>query len=160
MDENEDENENLRSQQNWMKQTNWKLIKYVIYHKHSMIPEQLQKVTLEEIIKIGHENPDTEEGKSNKEEERFTTASEMSEQDSESDTTADDTEDSKPTETIQVHNMCNTTMHDADDSTHDEDDSLEDENVTRIETYADNAEQNNEQENKLITTNFEVKVEK
>ena len=50
----------------------------------------------------------------------------MSEQDSQSDTTADDTEESKPTETLQIHNVCNTTMHDEDDSIHDEDNSSED----------------------------------
>ena len=32
MDENEDEDENLLSHENWMKQTNWKFIKYFIYH--------------------------------------------------------------------------------------------------------------------------------
>ena len=38
----------------------------------------------------------------------------MSEQDSESDTTVDDTEESKPTKTLQIHNVCNTTMHGED----------------------------------------------
>ena len=42
MDENEDENENPFSQKNWMKQTNWKYIRHVIHHKHSMTPEQLK----------------------------------------------------------------------------------------------------------------------
>ena len=42
---------------------------------------------------------------------------------------------------------------------HDEDDSSEDENVYEIETHTENGEQNNIQENKLLTTNFEVKVE-
>ena len=84
----------------------------------------------------------------------------MSEQDSESDTTADDTEESKHTETIQIHNVCNKTMHDEDDSIHGEDDSSEDENVAEIGTYEDNGEQNNGKEDKLLTTNFEVKVKK
>ena len=42
MDENEDENENPINHENWMKQTNWKFIKYVIHRKHSMTPEQLK----------------------------------------------------------------------------------------------------------------------
>ena len=49
-------------------------------------------------------------------------------------------------------------MHDEDDSIHDEHDSSEDENVTEIQTYEDNGEQNNVQENRLLTTNSEVKV--
>ena len=105
MDENEDENENSLSHENWMKHTNWKCIKYVIHHKHSMTPEQLKRKLFEEIIKIGHEQLDTEEGESNKDEEEFTTSSDMSEQDSESDTTTNDTEESKPTETLQIHMM-------------------------------------------------------
>ena len=43
IDENEDEFENPLSQENWMKQTSWKFIKYVIHHKHSMTLEQLKK---------------------------------------------------------------------------------------------------------------------
>ena len=43
MDENEDEDENPLNHENWMKQTNWKFIKYVIHHKHSMTPELLKK---------------------------------------------------------------------------------------------------------------------
>ena len=69
-----------------MKQTNWKLIKYVTHHKHSMTPEQLKQKPFKENIKVRHEKLDSEEGESNEEEEKFTTSSEMSEQDSESDT--------------------------------------------------------------------------
>ena len=56
MDENEDENENPLSRENWMKQTNWKFIKYVIHHKHSMTPEQIKRKPFEQIIKIGLNN--------------------------------------------------------------------------------------------------------
>ena len=56
MDENEDENENPLSHENWMKQTNWKFIKYVIHHKHSMTPEQIKRKPFEQIIKIGLNN--------------------------------------------------------------------------------------------------------
>ena len=55
MDESEIEDENPLSHENWMKQTNWKFIKYVIHHKHSMTPEQLKKKPFEEIIKKQHE---------------------------------------------------------------------------------------------------------
>ena len=33
----------ILSHENWMKQTNWKFIKSVICHKHSMTPEQLKQ---------------------------------------------------------------------------------------------------------------------
>ena len=94
---------------------------------------------------------DTEKGELNTDENKSTTSSEMPEHDSESDTTADDTEESNPTETLQIHNVCNTK--------HDEDDSSQDENVIEIEPHTVNGEQNNAQDNKLLTTNFEVKVE-
>ena len=101
-------------------------------------------------------------GKSNKEEEEFTTSSEMSEQDSESDTTVDDTEESETTETLQVHNVLNNTIHDEDDSIHDEDESPDEEHATEIETYEDNGEQSNLQEkNSLLPTlKLKLKTEK
>ena len=44
-------------------------------------------------------------------------SSEMSEQDSESDTTAGDTQESKHTETLQIHHVSNKSTHtDQDDS--------------------------------------------
>ena len=93
IDESDDEIENPVSQENWMLQTNWKFIKYVVHNKHSMTPDQLTKKPFEQIIKIGHEELDTEEGESSKDEEESAAFSEMSEQDSASDTTADDTEE-------------------------------------------------------------------
>ena len=69
------------------------------------------------IIKVDlNQQLDTEEGESKKDEEKSSTSSEISEQDSESDTTADDTEESKPTETLQIHNVFNKTLHHEDDS--------------------------------------------
>ena len=57
-------------------------------------------------------------------------------------------------------------MHDQDDTVHDEnnssepeDDSSEDNSVNEILPYTHNGEQNNIQDNKLLTTNFDVKVE-
>ena len=38
-------------------------------------------------------------------------------------------------ETLQIHNTYNTTMHDIDDLIHDEYDTSEDENITEIETF-------------------------
>ena len=86
MDENKDEAQNPLSQENWMKQNNWKFIKYVIHHRHSMTPEQLKQKPFKEIFKKQHEKLDTEKGESNEEEDQATTSSEKSEQDSESDT--------------------------------------------------------------------------
>ena len=77
MDENEHEDENPLHEQNWMKQTNWKFIKYVIHHKHSMTPEQLKQKPFKEIFKIQHENLDAEEGESNEEDNESTTSSEI-----------------------------------------------------------------------------------
>ena len=98
--------------------------------------------------------------KSNKEEEEFTTSSEMSEQDSESDTTVDDTEESETTETLQVHNVLNNTIHDEDDSIHDEDESPDEEHATEIETYEDNGEQSKEKNSLLPTLKLKLKTEK
>ena len=149
IDERGHEFENPFSEKNWMNQTNWKFIKYVNHNKHSMTPKE----TCQTIIKVKqHEELDTEDGESNKDEEEFTTSSEISEEESTSDTTTETTEESQSTETLQVHNVCNTTIND-------ENDSLEDENVTKIETYIGSWEQNNETDVKLLTTNFEIKVE-
>ena len=112
MDESEDETQNPLSEENWMKQNNCKFIKYVIHHRHPMTPEQLKQKPLEEIFKNQHEKVDTQKGGSNGEEDKSTTSSEKSEQDSESDTTTEDEEEPNTTETHQVHNVLNETMHD------------------------------------------------
>ena len=49
------------------------------------------------------------------------------------------------------------TKHDEENSSESVDDTTEDENVTEMQTYDNNGEQN-KQEEKLLTTNFEVKV--
>ena len=51
----------------------------------------------------------------------------------------------------------NETIHDEENSSEAEADTSEDENVTEMQTYENNGEQN-KQEEKLLTTNFEVKV--
>ena len=147
MDENEDEAENPLSHENWIKQTKWKFIKYVIHHKHSMTPEQLKQKPFEEIFKIQHEELDTEEGESNEEEEEATTSSEKSEQDSESDTSTEDEQETNMTKTIQVHHGMNETTHDEENSSESEDDTPEDEKVTEMETYENNGEKMNKKTN-------------
>ena len=83
--ENEDEAENPLSEENWVKQTNWKFTKYVIHHRHFMTPEQLKQKPFEKLFKKQHKKLDAEEGESNEQEEESTTSSEKSEQESESD---------------------------------------------------------------------------
>ena len=149
MDESEDEAQNPLSEENWMKQNSCKFIKYVIHHRHPMTPEQLKQKHFEEIFKNQHEKLDTDEGESIEEEEEFTTSeeltedeystfSDMSKQDSESDINVDDTQDEQYThtpETLQIHNIYNTTMHDKDNLIHDEYDTPENENIAEIETF-------------------------
>ena len=55
--------------------------------------------------------------------------------------------------------MSNTITHDEENSSEAQDDTSEDENITEMQTYENNGEQNNAKEDKLLTTNFEVKVE-
>ena len=157
MDESEDETQNPLSEENWMKQNNWKFIKYVIHHRHPMTPEQLKQKPFEEIFKIQHEKVDTHEGESIEEEEKSTTSSDKSEQNSESDITTEDEDKTNTTETHQLNNVLNETTHDEENSSETEDETTEEENVVEMQTYENNGEQN-VQDNKLLTTNFEVKV--
>ena len=157
MDQSEDETQNPLSDENWMKQNNWKFIKYLIHHRHPMTPEQLKQKPFEEIFKNQHEKVDTEEGESNGEEEKSNTSSEKSEQHSKSDITTEDEEEPNTTETHQVPHVLNETRHDEQNVSQTEDDTSEDGNITEMQTYGNNGEQN-KQEDKLLTTNFEVKV--
>ena len=99
-------------------------------------------------ITVQHQKLDTEEGDPNthkqestisdKDEEEYSTFSDMSKQDSKSDINIDDTQDeqnSHTPETLQIHNIYNTTMHYKDDLIHDEYDTSEDKNIAEIETY-------------------------
>ena len=123
-------------------------MKYVIHHRHPMTPEQLKQKPFEEIFKNQHEKVDTEEGESIKEEEEFTTSeeltedeystfSDMSKQDSESDINVDETQHQEISYTheLQIHNTYNTTIHDNDDLIHDEYDTSEEKNIIEIETF-------------------------
>ena len=140
MDESEDETLNPLSEENWMKQNNWKFIKYVIHHRHPMTPEQLKQKPFEEMLKNQHEKVDTEEGELNEEEEKSTMSSDRSEQNSESDTTCEDEEETNTTQTHQVTNVFNETIHDEENSSEAEDDTSEDEDVTEMQTYENNGE--------------------
>ena len=144
---------------NWTYRTSKHFMKYVNITLKEMTPEQMKMNPIKPIIKVKtNEEHDTEGGKSTKNEqessistkvqEEFTTSGElmeeystsldMSKQDSESDINVDDNQDeqnSHTPETLQIHNMYNTTMHDKGDLIHDEYDTSEDENITEIETF-------------------------
>ena len=169
MDENEDEAQNPLSEENWMKQNNCKFIKYVIHNRHPMTPEQLKQKPFEEIFKNQHEKVDIEEGESNtdeqesaisiKEEDEYSTFSDMSKQDSESDINVDDTqhpENPHTPETLQIHNTYNTTMHDKDNSIHDEYDTSENENTIEIETFEQYGEKIHETEESIPVETSQV----
>ena len=135
MDESEDGAQNPLREENWMEQNNCKFIKYVIHHRHSITPERLKQKPFEEIYKNQQEKGDTDEGESIEEEEKSTTSSDKSEQDSESDITTEDEDETNTTETHQVYNVLNETIHDEESSSEPVDDTPEDENVTEMQTY-------------------------
>ena len=131
-----------------------------------MTPEQLKQKPFEEIFKNQHERVDTEEGESIEEEEEFTTSEElredkystfsnMSKQESESDIKVDDTqypENPHTPETLQN----NTTMHDEDNLIHDEYDTSQNENITEIETFEHFGENVHETEESIPTETSQV----
>ena len=51
MDESEEGNQNPLNHENWIKQTIWKFIKYVVHHRHPMTPEQLKQKLTENVPK-------------------------------------------------------------------------------------------------------------
>ena len=151
----DDESNYALSEDKWMLQTHGKFMKYGLFTLHRMTPEQMKMNPIKPIIKVKtNEELDKEEGKSIKDEEEFTkTSQELSEeQNSTSDIYSEDKEDSKSIETSQVHNVLNKSILN-------EVDSHTVKHVTEIELPKENGEQNNAKEDKLLTTNFEVKVE-
>ena len=170
MDESEDEAQNPLSEENWMKQNNCKFIKYVIHHRHPMIPGLLKQKPFEESFKNQHEKVDTEEGESIEEEEEFTTSeeltedeysifSDMSKQDSESDINVDDTQhqgNSCTPGTLQIHNTYNSAMHDKHNSIHDEYDTSENENTIEIEKFEHYGENIHETEESIPVETSQV----
>ena len=155
---------------NWTYQTNKTFMKYVNFTLKEMTPEQMKMNPIKPIIKVKtNEELDTEEGESNtdeqestisnKEEEEYSTFSDMSKQDSESDINVDDTQDEQNThtpETLQIYNIYNTTMHDKDNSIHDEYDTSENENITEIETFEQYGEKIHETEESIPTETSQV----
>ena len=163
MDENEDEAQNPLSQENWMKQNNCKFMKYVIHNRHPMTPEQLKQKPFEENFENLHEKVDTDEGESIEEEEKSTTSSDKLEHDSESDITTEDEEETNTTETHQVHNILNETIHDEenssetkDNSIHDEYNTSENEHIIEIETIEDYGEKIHETEESISVETSQV----
>ena len=134
-----------------------------------MTPEQHKQKPFEEIFKNQHEKVDTDEGESTKVQEEFTTSeeltqdeystfSDMSKQDSESDINVDETQHQENPQTpeLQIHNTYSTTMHDEDDAIHDEYDTSEDENITEIETFEHYGEKIHETEESKPTETSQV----
>ena len=135
-------------------------MKYVNFTLKEITPEQMKMNPIKPIIKAKtNEELDTEEGESNtdeqestisnKEEEKYSTFSDMSKQDSESDINVDDTqhpENPDTPKTLQIHNIYNTTMHDKNDLIHDEYDTSENENTIEIETFEQYGEKIHETE--------------
>ena len=150
---------------NWTYRTNKQIMKYVNFTLKEMTPEQMKIKPIKPIIKVNtNEELDTEEGesntheqestKSNNDEDEYSTFSDMSNQNSESDINVDETQNEQnphTLETLQIHNTYNTTMHDNDDLIHNEYDTSENEHIIEIETIEDYGEKIHETE-KLIPT--------
>ena len=147
---------------NWTYRTHKQFMKYVNFILKEMTPEQMKMNPIKPIIKVKtNEELDTEEGESNtneqestisiKEEEKYSTFSDMSKQDSESDINVDETQhqENSYTHELQIHNIYNTTMHDKDSLIHEEYDTSEDENIIEIETYEHYGEKIHETEESI-----------
>ena len=67
-------------------------------------------------------------------------------------------QETNTTETHQVHNVLNETTYDEENVSEAEDDTSQEENVIEMQIYENNREQNKKGD-KLLTTNFVVKVE-
>ena len=111
---------------NWTYRPNKQFMKYVNITLKGMPPDQMKMNNIKPIIKVKtNEELDTEERESNtdeqestisiKEEDEYSTFSDMSKQDSESDINVDDAqhpENPHTPVTLQIHNTYNITMHD------------------------------------------------
>ena len=116
---------------NWTYRTNKQFMKYVNFTLEEMTPVQMKMNPIKPIIKVNtNEELDTEEGESTKVQEEFTTSeelteeystfSDMSKQDFESDINIDHTQhqENSYTPELQIHNTYNTTMHEKIDLIH------------------------------------------
>ena len=161
----------------WTYITNKQFMKYVNFTLYEMTPEQMKINPMKPIIKVRtNDELDKEEGESNtdeqestksiEEEEEFTTSeeltkdeystfSDMSKQDSESDINVDETqhqENSYTPETLQN----NTTIHDKHNLIHDEYDTSENEHIIEIETIEDYGEKIHETEESIPVETSQV----
>ena len=122
-----------------------------------MTPEQLKQKSFEEIFKKKMTNLIRRNGSQMKRK-RNPPHPLKCLQDSESDLSTQD-EEVSDTQAFETHNIVNETIDDEENSSQAEDDTSEENSVHEIESHLVNREQYIAQENKLITTNFEVKVE-
>ena len=165
---------------NWTYRTNKQFMKYVNFTLKEMTPEQMKMKPIKPIIKVKtNEKLDREEGESItneqestmsiEEEEEFTTSeeltedeystfSDMSKQDSESDINVDETQhqENSYTHELKIHNTYNTTIHDNDDLIHDENNTSENEYIFEIETYEHYGEKIHETEESIPTETSQV----
>ena len=155
---------------NWTYRTNKQFMKYVNFTLKEMTPEQMKMKPIKPIIKVNtNEELDIEEGESNtdeqkstisiKEEDEYSTFSDMPRQNSELDINVDETqnpENPHTLKTLQIHNTYNTTMHDKDDLIYDKNDTSEDENTIEIETNEDFEEKIHETEESISIETSQV----
>ena len=162
----DDESNYSLSEDQRMLQTHGKFMKYVFFTLHRMTPEQMKMNPIKPIIKVKtNEELDTEEGESNteeeestisiKEEDEYSTSSDISKQDSESDIHVDGTQDEQNTQTPESLQN-NTTMHNKDDLIFDEYDISENENIIEIETYEHFGEKIHETEESIFIETSQV----
>ena len=151
---------------NWTYRTNKQFMNYVNFTLKEMTPEQMKINPIKPIIQVKtNEELDTEEGESNtdeqestisiKEEDEYSTFSDMSKQDSESDINVDETQHQENSYTPEILKN-NTTIHDNDDLIHDENNTSENENIIEIETYEHYGEEIHETEESIPTETSQV----
>ena len=151
---------------NWTYRTNKHFMKYVNFTLKEMTPEQMKINPIKPIIKVKtNEELDTEEGESNtneqestisiKEEEEYSTSSDISKQHSEFDINVDDTQDEQNTQTPETLQN-NITMHDKHNLIHEEYDTSENENTIEIETFEHFGEEIHETEESIPTETSQV----
>ena len=151
---------------NWTYRTNKQFMKYVNFTLKEMTPEQMKIKPIKPIVKVNtNEVLDTEEGESNtheqestisnNDEDEYSTLSDMSKQDSESDINVDETqypENPHTPETLQN----NTTIHDKHNLIHDEYDTSENEHTIEIETIEQYGDKIHETEESIPTETSQV----
>ena len=157
-------------------------MKYVLFTLHKMTPQQMKMNPIKPTIKVKtDEELDTEEWESNtdeqqstisnKEEEEYSTFSDMSKQNSEADINIDDTSEYENISEIETFEHYREKVHETEESistetpqvltvfnkaTHHEDDSSDDKSVIEIEPPKENGEQEIGKQDKLLTTEFQM----